>query len=206
VELRGVDKAFDDTIILLGANLTVMKGERVGIVGPNGSGKSVMLKVMQDRMPIDGGEVWVGPSVSFGYYSQEHETLDLRRSAIAAVRETKAMYESDAVAILGRFLLPYDAMQQPLSRLSGGEKSRVQLACLMQMGANCLLLDEPTNNLDIPAAEVLEAALDAFDGTIILVSHDRYLLDRLVDRIVEVKEGELTVYEGSYSEYAERVG
>ncbi len=206
VELRDVDKAFDDTIILLEANLTVMKGERVGIVGPNGSGKSVLLKLMQDRMPVDGGEVWVGPSVSFGYYSQEHETLDLGRTAIAAVRETKNMYESDAVAILGRFLLPYDAMQQPVARLSGGEKSRVQLACLMQMGANCLLLDEPTNNLDIPAAEVLEAALDAFDGTIILVSHDRYLLDRLVDRIVEVKDGELTSYEGSYSEYAEKVG
>ncbi|MCA9826758.1 MAG: ABC-F family ATP-binding cassette domain-containing protein, partial [Dehalococcoidia bacterium] len=165
-----------------------------------------LLKLMQGRMAVDEGEVWVGPSVSFGYYSQEHETLDPGRSAVAAVRETKNMYESDAVAILGRFLLPYDAMQQPVARLSGGEKSRVQLACLMQMGANCLLLDEPTNNLDIPAAEVLEAALDAFEGTIILVSHDRYLLDRLVDRIVEVNEGELTTYEGSYSEYAERVG
>ena len=206
VELRDVYKAFGDTIILAGANLTVMKGERVGIVGPNGSGKSVLLKLMQGRMAVDEGEVWVGPSVSFGYYSQEHETLDPGRSAVAAVRETKNMYESDAVAILGRFLLPYDAMQQPVARLSGGEKSRVQLACLMQMGANCLLLDEPTNNLDIPAAEVLEAALDAFEGTIILVSHDRYLLDRLVDRIVEVNEGELTTYEGSYSEYAERVG
>jgi ATP-binding cassette subfamily F protein 3 len=114
------------------------------------------------------------------------------------------MYESDAVAILGRFLLPFDAMHQPVANLSGGEKSRVQLACLMQAGANCLLLDEPTNNLDIPAAEVLETALDAFEGTIVLVSHDRYLLDRLVDRIVEVEDGELRVYEGSYSEYAEK--
>jgi ATP-binding cassette subfamily F protein 3 len=179
-----------------------MKGERVGIVGPNGSGKSVLLKLLQGRMPVDGGEVWVGPSISFGYYSQEHETLDLSRSAIDAVRETRSMYESDAVAILGRFLLPYAAMQQPAARLSGGEKSRVQLACLMQMGANCLLLDEPTNNLDIPAAEVLESALDAFDGTIVLVSHDRYLLDRLVDRVVEVRDGELRSYDGSYSEYA----
>jgi ATP-binding cassette subfamily F protein 3 len=205
-ELRGVDKGFGDNIVLLGADLTVMKGERVGIVGPNGSGKSVLLKLLQGRMPVDGGEVWVGPSINFGYYSQEHETLDLSRTAIDAVRETRAMYESDAVAILGRFLLPYEAMQQPAARLSGGEKSRVQLACLMQMGANCLLLDEPTNNLDIPAAEVLEAALDAFDGTIVLVSHDRYLLDRLVDRVVEVKDGELRSYEGSYSEYAGRVG
>jgi ATP-binding cassette subfamily F protein 3 len=206
VELRNVDKAFGDNIILLGADLTVMKGERVGIVGPNGSGKSVLLKLLQERMGVDGGEVWVGPSISFGYYSQEHETLDLSRSAIDAVRETRSMYESDAVAILGRFLLPYAAMQQPAARLSGGEKSRVQLACLMQMGANCLLLDEPTNNLDIPAAEVLEAALDAFDGTIVLVSHDRYLLDRLVDRVVEVRGGELRSHEGSYSEYAAKVG
>jgi ATP-binding cassette subfamily F protein 3 len=206
VELRNVDKAFGDNIILLGADLTVMKGERVGIVGPNGSGKSVLLKLLQERMGVDGGEVWVGPSISFGYYSQEHETLDLSRSAIDAVRETRSMYESDAVSILGRFLLPYAAMQQPAARLSGGEKSRVQLACLMQMGANCLLLDEPTNNLDIPAAEVLEAALDAFDGTIVLVSHDRYLLDRLVDRVVEVRGGELRSHEGSYSEYAAKVG
>jgi ATP-binding cassette subfamily F protein 3 len=116
----------------------------------------------------------------------------------------KAMYEGDAVAQLQRFLLPYDATTQKISTLSGGEKSRVQLARLMQLGANCLVLDEPTNNLDIAAAEVLEDALEKFPGTVIVVSHDRYLLDRLADRIFEVRDGELRVFEGGYSFYAER--
>jgi len=114
------------------------------------------------------------------------------------------MFEGEAVSQLGRFLLPYDATRQPIEKLSGGEKSRVQLARLMLMDANCLLLDEPTNNLDIPAAEVLEAALEQFSGTVIVVSHDRYLLDRLADRIIEVRDGELHVFEGGYSYYIEQ--
>ena len=108
-----------------------------------------------------------------------------------------------AKAIL--FLIPYAATTRPIANLSGGEKSRVQLARLMQLGANCLLLDEPTNNLDIPAAEVLEQALDAFTGTVIVVSHDRYLLDRLVDRIIEVDAGHLRTFGGGYSYYADQV-
>jgi ATP-binding cassette subfamily F protein 3 len=114
------------------------------------------------------------------------------------------MYEGEAVAKLGRFLIPYAAAQQPIAKLSGGEKSRVQLARLMLTGANCLLLDEPTNNLDIPSAEVLEQALDEFSGTVVVVSHDRYFLDRMADRIFEVRDGELRVYEGGYSYYAEK--
>jgi ATP-binding cassette, subfamily F, member 3 len=100
-------------------------------------------------------------------------------------------------------LIPYAAASQPIARLSGGEKSRVQLARLMLTGANCLLLDEPTNNLDIASAEVLEQALDEFAGTIVVVSHDRYFLDRVVDRVFELHDGELRVYEGGYSYYAE---
>jgi ATP-binding cassette subfamily F protein 3 len=107
------------------------------------------------------------------------------------------------VAKLGRFLIPYAATTQPIAKLSGGEKSRVQLARLMLTGANCLLLDEPTNNLDIASAEVLEQALDEFAGTVVVVSHDRYFLDRVVDRVFELHEGELRVYEGGYSYYAE---
>ena len=203
VELRDVDKAFGDNIVLLGANATVMSGERVGIVGPNGAGKSVLLKLILGLLQPEGGEVWVGPSITTGYYSQEHETLDFRQTPIEALREVKPMYEGEAVAQLQRFLIPYAATTQPISKLSGGEKSRVQLARLMQLGANCLVLDEPTNNLDIPASEVLEKALDSFAGTVIVVSHDRYLLDRLVDRVIEVDDGRLRVFEGGYSYYAE---
>jgi ATP-binding cassette subfamily F protein 3 len=204
IELRNVDKAFGDTIILVDAVATIMNGERVGIVGPNGAGKSVLLRMILGALEPDGGEIWVGPSIQPGYYAQQHETLDMNQTPIEALRDIRPMYEAEAVAKLGRFLIPYAAAAQPIARLSGGEKSRVQLARLMLTGANCLLLDEPTNNLDIPSAEVLEQALDEFAGTVVVVSHDRYFLDRVADRIFEVCDGELRVYEGGYSYYAEQ--
>ncbi len=204
VDLRRVDKAFGEQIILMDAQATVMNGERVGIVGANGAGKSVLLRLVLGQIEPDGGEVWVGPSIQPGYYAQQHETLDMRQTPIEALRALRPMYEGEAVARLQRFLIPYAACSQPIATLSGGEKSRVQLARLMLSGANCLLLDEPTNNLDIPSAEVLEQALDEFSGTVVVVSHDRYFLDRVVDRIFEVRDGELRVYEGGYSYYAEQ--
>ncbi len=204
VELRGVAKAFGERAILRPADALVRSGERVGIVGANGAGKTVLLRLILGELAPDAGEVWTGPSIRMGYYGQEHETLDFAQTPIQAIREVKNLYEGEAVAALQRFLIPYDACSQPIAQLSGGEKSRVQLARLMLSGANCLVLDEPTNNLDIPAAEVLEGALDAYDGTVVVVSHDRYFLDRLVDRIFEVRDGRLVVHEGSYSEYAAR--
>jgi ATP-binding cassette, subfamily F, member 3 len=206
IELRSLDKSFGDNIVLIDARVTIMNGERVGIVGPNGSGKSVLLKLVLGSIQPDGGEVWIGPSVKPGFYAQEHETLDFEKTPVQALRDVRPMYEGEAVAALQRFLLPYEATSQPIATLSGGEKSRVQLARLMHSGANCLLLDEPTNNLDIPAAEVLEQAIEAFSGTVVIVSHDRYLLDRLADRIIEVRDGTLRVFEGGYSYYADRVG
>ena len=202
-EFRDIDKSFGDNIVLLGAQATIVHGETVGIVGPNGAGKSVLLKLLLGRLEPDAGEVWVGPSIKTGYYSQEHETLDFRQTAVQAIRDVKPMFEGEAVAALARFLIPYEAAIQPIATMSGGEKSRVQLARLMQTGANCLVLDEPTNNLDIPAAEVLEAALEAFPGTVIVVSHDRYLLDRLADRVIEVRDGELHSFAGGYTAYEE---
>ncbi|HWQ13377.1 MAG TPA: ABC-F family ATP-binding cassette domain-containing protein [Roseiflexaceae bacterium] len=202
IELRGVDKAFGDTVVLVGASATIMNGERIGVVGPNGAGKSVLLRLILGQLPLDGGEVWIGPSIQAGSYAQQHETLDMAQTPIEALRALRPMYEAEAVAKLGRFLIPYAACSQPIARLSGGEKSRVQLARLMLSGANCLLLDEPTNNLDIPSAEVLERALEEFAGTVVVVSHDRYFLDRVADRIFEVRDGELRVYEGGYSSYA----
>ncbi|MBK9710455.1 MAG: ABC-F family ATP-binding cassette domain-containing protein [Kouleothrix sp.] len=204
IELRRVDKAFDDLIIVMDAVATIMNGERVGIVGANGAGKSVLLRLILGMLEPDGGAIWVGPSIRLGYYAQQHETLDMRQTPIEALRDVRPMYEGEAVAKLGRFLIPYAACTQPIARLSGGEKSRVQLARLMLTGANCLLLDEPTNNLDIASAEVLEQALDEFAGTVVVVSHDRYFLDRVADRIFEVRDGELRVYEGGYSYYAEQ--
>ncbi len=204
IELRRVCKAFGTAQILGDATATIMNGERVGIVGANGAGKSVLLRLILGELTPDSGEVWVGPSIQLDYYAQQHETLDPRQTPIEALRAVRPMYEGDAVAKLGRFLIPYAAMGQPIARLSGGEKSRVQLARLMLGGANCLLLDEPTNNLDIPSAEVLEQALDEFAGTVVVVSHDRYFLDRVADRMFELRGGRLHVYEGGYSYYAER--
>ncbi|MBK8561744.1 ribosomal protection-like ABC-F family protein [Candidatus Amarobacter glycogenicus] len=205
LELRHLAKAFGAKVILRDADEVVLNGERIGIVGPNGAGKSVLLKLILGQLPADSGEVWVGPSVRTGYYAQEHETLNMRQTPVEAIREVKPMYEGEAVAQLQRFLLPYAATSQPIAKLSGGEKSRVQLARLMQLGANCLVLDEPTNNLDIPAAEVLEEALESFPGTVIVVSHDRYLLDRLVDRVIEVRDGRIRSFAGGYSNYLEQV-
>lgn len=204
VELKGVDKAFGERIVLLDAAALVQNGERIGVVGPNGAGKSVLLRLIAGLLAPDGGEIWVGPSIHPGYYAQHHETLTMAQTPIEALRAVRPLTEGEAVAKLGRFLIPFDAARQPIAKLSGGEKSRVQLARLMLSGANCLLLDEPTNNLDIPSAEVLEAALEEFPGTVIVVSHDRYFLDRVADRIFAVEDGELRVYEGGYSAYHER--
>ncbi|MEX2081745.1 MAG: ABC-F family ATP-binding cassette domain-containing protein, partial [Dehalococcoidia bacterium] len=204
VEFRSASKTFGTNIVLLGLEDTIWSGERVGVVGPNGSGKSVLLKLILGQIAPDEGSVWVGPSIRTGYYAQEHETLDLRQTPIEAIRQVKPMFEAEAVSHLGRFLIPYAACSQPIARMSGGEKSRVQLARLMLMGANCLLLDEPTNNLDIPAAEVLEAALEDFPGTVIVVSHDRYFLDRITDRTLELQDAALRSFDGGYSFYAEQ--
>ena len=204
VELRDVQKHFGDNVILRGARATIMNGECIGIVGPNGAGKSVLLKLMLGSLEPDAGAVWVGPSIRLARYAQEHETLNFAQTAVEALREVKPMLEAEAVSQLGRFLLPYDAVRKPIATLSGGEKSRVQLARLMFSDANCLLLDEPTNNLDIAAAEVLEDALERFTGTVVVVSHDRYLLDRLADRIIEVRDGGLRIFEGGYSYYVEQ--
>ena len=181
-----------------------MNGERIGIVGPNGAGKSVLLRLILGLLPADSGEVWVGPSIHTDYFAQHHETLNQAQTPVESLRDLRPMYEGEAVAKLNRFLIPYSACNQPIAKLSGGEKSRVQLARLMLSGANCLLLDEPTNHLDIPSAEVLEDELERFPGTVVVVSHDRYLLDRVADRIFEVRDGELRVYEGGYSYYAEQ--
>src|SRR5258708_4646498 len=189
--------------ILPDAELVIQNGERVGILGPNGAGKTVLLSLMSGERAPDRGTVWVGPSIERGRYSQHHETLDPRRTPIETLRAVRPMTEGEAVAKLLKFLIPYASAQQPIAKLSGGEKSRMQLAGLMYSNANCLLLDEPTNNLDIASAEVLETALEEFTGTVIVVSHDRYFLDRVVDRIVAMEDGRLRTFDGGYSAYAE---
>jgi ATP-binding cassette subfamily F protein 3 len=208
VEVAGLDKVFpakgdrDEQIVLAGLDLLLWHGERVGLLGANGTGKSVLFRCILGLETPTAGTIKVGPSVVVGYYAQEHETLDPNKTLVEEVRQVKAMYEEQAVSFLGRFLFPYQMARKKVSELSGGERSRLQLAKLMLSGANLLLLDEPTNNLDLPSCEVLESALDEFEGTVLVISHDRYFLDRVIDRVVELEEGALTSYPGDYSYYA----
>ena len=204
IRLDGAGVSLSGRRIVRDADLVIPNGERIGIIGPNGAGKTVLLSLLTGEREPDRGTVWVGPSIERGRYAQHHETLDQRRTPVETLRAVRPMTEGEAVAKLMKFLIPYASAHLPIAKLSGGEKSRMQLACLMYSSANCLLLDEPTNNLDIASAEVLEQALDEFTGTVIVVSHDRYFLDRIADRIVAVGDGAISVFEGGYSAYAER--
>jgi ATP-binding cassette subfamily F protein 3 len=211
LELIGLRKTFGEAgrlqaSPLLGVDLLVRHGERVGLIGANGAGKSVLLRIIIGQEQPDAGEVKIGPSVKVGYYAQEHETLNYEQTLIDAVRRARPITEQGAVAFLSRYLFSYRQASQKVKELSGGERSRLQLALLVLSEVNFLLLDEPTNNLDIASAEVLENALTEFEGTALVISHDRYFLDRTVNRILELEGGRVTEYIGGYSDYAERKG
>ncbi len=203
IELRDVNMAFGEDIVLLGADLEVRRGERVGIVGENGAGKSVLAKLLTGELEAVGGTRWIGPSIALGYFAQGHETLELDATPLALVRRARAYTEAQAIAQLGKFLFRYEQARQQIRTLSGGERSRLQLLLLMLGNANCLVLDEPTNHLDIDSAEVLEGALESYEGTVVVVSHDRYFLDRIADRIVEVRDGEVRSFDGGYTAWME---
>jgi ATP-binding cassette subfamily F protein 3 len=207
LEISGLRKSFTNRLkqkgVLDGLELQLWHGERVGLIGPNGAGKSVLLRLILAQEQPDAGEIRLGPSVKVGYYAQEHETLDPTQTPLEAVRYAGAMSEPSAVAFLIRYLFSYHQASQKIADLSGGERSRLQLALLVLSGANFLLLDEPTNNLDVASAEVLENALDDFEGAVLVISHDRYFLDRAVTRILLLEGGRLHDYPGGYSDYAE---
>jgi ATP-binding cassette subfamily F protein 3 len=215
LELEGVSKSFPHPnplprgegtprLVLDNINFLIRHGERVGLIGANGAGKSVLLRLILGKEQPTEGEIKIGPSVKVGYYAQEHETLDFNQTLIDAVRLAGNMSESNAVSFLIRYLFTYQQATQRIGSLSGGERSRLQLALLVLSGANFLLLDEPTNNLDIASAEVLENALNDFNGTVLVISHDRYFLDRTVHRIFALGDGTIMEYIGGYSDYAAR--
>jgi ATP-binding cassette subfamily F protein 3 len=206
LEIVNVSKSFPPRKILDQINLLIRHGERVGLIGANGTGKSVLLRLILGQEQPDLGEIKLGPSVNVGYYAQEHETLDPDQTVIDAVRLTGNISESKAVSMLVRYLFTYPQATQKIRDLSGGERSRLQLALLVLSGANFLLLDEPTNNLDIASAEVLEDRLADFVGSALVISHDRYFLDRTVDRILELNDAHITEYIGGYSDYAQKAG
>jgi ATP-binding cassette, subfamily F, member 3 len=200
IDLRDVGMAFDDDPVLIDVDLTVERGERLGIVGPNGAGKSVLAKLLAGVLAPTEGERWAGPSINIGYLAQNDEPPP-GATPLGLVRDTRPMYEGDAVKLLGRFLFRYEQVREPVTALSGGERTRLQLLLIMLREPNCLVLDEPTNHLDIGSLEILEGELERFDGTIIFVSHDRYFLDRIADGIVGVNDGEAVRHTGGYSDW-----
>lgn len=203
LEIRALTKSFDGNVVLRDLNLTVWHRERVGVIGPNGAGKSVLLRCILGLEAFERGEIIVGPSTTMAYYAQEHQTLDENATLAEELHRAKPLTNRELYGLLGRFLFTADDARKKIGELSGGEKARVQIAKLMLRGANFLLLDEPTNNLDIPSCEVLEAALEEYDGTVLVVSHDRYFLDEVVNRLVELNDGALTEYLGNYTDYVE---
>jgi ATP-binding cassette, subfamily F, member 3 len=204
VELVDAGVVLGGASILSGIDLTVLRGERVGVVGDNGAGKSVLLRVLAGELEPADGERKAGPSIRFGRLAQDRRPDDPKATPLQLVRRAAPISEGEAVSRLMKFLFGYEQVRRPLDTLSGGEWTRLQLLLLMLEGANCLLLDEPTNHLDIESVEMLERALETFDGTAIFVSHDRYFLDRIADRILEVRGGAVRSFEGGWSTWRER--
>jgi ATP-binding cassette, subfamily F, member 3 len=203
--LEGVDAGFAEEPVLLDVDLVVMRGERVGVVGPNGAGKSVLLRVLTGAHAPDAGVRWVGDGIAIGYLSQAADALPDELSVLDALRAGRSLAEDAAVRLLMGFLFDYEQCRRPVGTLSGGERTRLAFLGLMQDAPNCLVLDEPTNHLDVDSIEALEAALERYDGTVVAVSHDRYFLDRIADRIVLVDDGSLQAFEGGWSANADRV-
>ncbi len=184
-------------------DLTIRRQERVALVGPNGCGKTTFLRTILGELPPRAGELQLGRSVVIGYFAQTHDWMDPEQTVLGALQEVGAILEGRARSLLGRFLFSGDEIYRPLGELSGGERSRVALARLTLTPANFLLLDEPTNHLDIQAREALEEVLDGYEGTLLLVSHDRALIDNLATQVWVIENGRLIVFPGNWSEYAE---
>jgi ATP-binding cassette subfamily F protein 3 len=205
LEVKGLSKSIGGRLLFAPFDLSIQYGERVGIVGPNGSGKTTLLKTIVEAIPPDRGTVKIGASVVMGYYAQEQDTLPLERTPLEFVRSLKPITEQQAIGVLRRLLFSYRDMHNTIKHLSGGEKSRLQIARLMLTDANFLVMDEPTNNLDIQSTEVLEEALGEFEGTILTVSHDRYFLDKIATRILAIGEdARVHSYPGDFSYYLQK--
>ncbi len=187
--------------LLDAAELWLERGEHVSLVGPNGTGKTTLIEALAGRRPLGAGKLRRGHNVQVGYLSQHTDELDESGSVLGAVQSATGLTPNKARALLGRFLFSGDQAEKPVGGLSGGERRRLALAVLVNSGANVLILDEPTNHLDLESREALEDALGAFAGSLLLVSHDRALLDAVGTRTIAVEEGTLHSYEGGWAEY-----
>lgn len=206
--VKDMVKTYGDDILFLGANLLLERGDRVAILGPNGAGKSTLLHMLMGTEPPDEGTIKFGEhNVIPGYFEQNQaEALDLSKTVMETIHDEVPDWKNEEVrTLLGRFLFSGETAFKRVEALSGGEKARLALAKMLLSPVNLLILDEPTNHLDIPAKEMLEAALQDYDGTVVIVSHDRYFISQVATKIVEINEGELTLYRGDYQYYQEKI-
>ena len=201
--LRGVHKAYGDNVVYAGVDFEVERGERVALVGPNGAGKSTLLRLLAGVLPLDRGERTLGAHVAVHYYAQHQlDALTPTRTVLEELEAVaSALGQTRLRTLLGAFLLSGDAVDKRIAVLSGGERARVALAKMLVRPAALLCLDEPTNHLDLASREVLEEALAAFPGTIVLISHDRYFINRIATSVVAVARGGLTRHLGTYDDY-----
>ncbi|NJL82019.1 MAG: ATP-binding cassette domain-containing protein [Chloroflexaceae bacterium] len=200
--------SYEDKILFLGANLEVNRGDRIAFLGPNGSGKSTLLRLIMGLETPSEGKVTLGKhQVIPAYFEQNQaEALDLEKTVMDTIHDEVPDWKNEDVRrLLGRFLFSGETAFKQVGALSGGEKARLALAKMLLQPANLLILDEPTNHLDIPAKEMLEAALKSYEGTVLLVSHDRYFIGQVANKIVEIRDGELRTYLGNYHYYLEKL-
>lgn len=200
--LNDLTIGYPDKTMVSDISFQINKGDRVAIIGPNGIGKSTLLKTIMKQLQSKGGSIKYGASLDIGYYDQELQRLDPSKTVLDTVWDRhKTMPERDVRSILASFLFTAKDIDKTVGQLSGGQKARLTLTVLSLEHDNFLLMDEPTNHLDIEAKEVLEKALKDFDGTLLFVSHDRYFINQLANKIVSVRDGHAKIYNGNYSYY-----
>ncbi|WP_017651227.1 ABC-F family ATP-binding cassette domain-containing protein [Fortiea contorta] len=208
VQIKDLTHIYGDKILFLAANLLIERGDRIAFLGPNGAGKSTLLRIIMGTEPPTEGSVTLGEhNVIPGYFEQNQaEALDLKKTVMETIHDEVPDWKNEEVrTLLGSFLFTGDTVFKQVGALSGGEKARLALAKMLLRPANLLILDEPTNHLDIPAKEMLEEAIKNYDGTAIVVSHDRYFISQVANKIVEIRDGEFRVYLGNYHYYLEKI-